>query len=233
MRSALRPNRYLELGASRALHFGGKGRDESASTFFDVLTGQRESAENTPKGNSVASVDAKVLLPFRIQPVVLYGEWGGEDTSQRFIFTRHAWLVGVFLPSIGPFRKADLRIEYGTTLTKNPGTWYQHGQYPHQYNGRILGHPMGTDARDLFLEARLFLIPSSYIEMSYDRTERSFPGPAGEVRKRTMGGLVAWLTRNVRAEGKAVYERFSDEGGVPGRDGSNKAIELSAAWQYR
>jgi hypothetical protein len=70
-------------------------------------------------------------------------------------------------------------------------------------------------------------------ELSYDRTERSFPGPAEEQRKRIMGGLVAWLTRNVRAEGKAVYERFSGEGGVPGRDGSTKSIELSAAYQYR
>jgi hypothetical protein len=233
MRLALRPNRYLELGASRALHFGGEGRDESVSTFFDILRGKRESAGNTPKGNGLASIDAKVFLPFRIQPAVLYGEWGGEDTSRFPIFTRHAWLGGVFLPSIGPFRKADLRVEYGTTLTNEPGVWYQHSQYPHQYNGQILGHPMGTDARDLFLEGRFFLVPSSYLELNYDRTERSFPGPAKEERKRITGGLVAWLTRNVRAEGKAVYERFSGEGGVPGRDGSNKTIELSAAWQYR
>src|SRR5512141_1601948 len=233
MRFALRPNRYLEFGASRAMHFGGKGRAESVSTFFDILTGQRESAGNTPKGNSLASVDAKVLLPFRNQPAVLYAEYGGEDQSQAFSITRHAWLWGVFLPSIGPFRKADLRVEYGTTLNNARGSWYQHSQYPHQYNGQILGHPMGTDARDLFLEARLFLVPSSYVELSYDRTPRSFPGPAKEERKRITGGLVAWITGNVRVEGKVAYDRFSDEGGVPGRDGSVKSIELSAAYQYR
>lgn len=233
MRFALKPNRYLELGASRAMHFGGEGQDESFSTFWDVLRGQRESAGNTPKGNSLASVDAKVLLPFEFQPVVLYGEWGGEDTSQRFIFTRHAWLGGLFLPSIGPFRKADLRVEYGTTISNEPGVWYQHGQYPHQYNGQILGHSMGTDARDLFLEARLFLESSSYLELNYDQTSRSYPGPAKEERKRIAGGLVAWVTGNVRVEGKAAYDRYSDEGGVSGRDGRNKTIELSAAWQYR
>ena len=233
MRFALRPNRYLEFGASRAFHFGGDGGDESFSTFWDILTSQRESEGNTPKGNSVASIDAKISLPIRIQPVVLYAEYGGEDQAHAFILTRHARLLGVFLPSIGPFRKADLRFEYGKNRNSAPGSWYRHPQYPHQYNGQILGHPMGTDARDLFLEARLFLLPSSYIEMSYDRTERSFPGPAEEQRRRIMGGLVAWLTRNVRAEGKAVYERFSDEGGVPGSDGSIKSIELSAAWQYR
>ena len=92
---------------------------------------------------------------------------------------------------------------------------------------------MGTDARDLFLEARLFLVPSSYLELNYDRTTRSFPGPATEERKRITGGLVAWITANVRAEGTVAYDRFSNEGGVPGRDGSNKSIELSAAYQYR
>ena len=233
MRFAIRPNRYLELGASRALHFGGEGQDESFSTFWDVLTGQRESAGGTPTGNSLASIDAKVHLPFRIQPVVLYGEWGGEDQSRPFVFTRHAWLGGVFLPSIGPFRKADLRIEYGTTLTDAPGVWYRHNDYPHQYNGQILGHHMGTDAKDLFLEARFFLVPSSYLELNYDQTERSFPGPAKEERKRIAGGFVAWFTGNVRVEGKVAYDRYSDAGGVTGRDGDITSIELSAAWQYR
>ena len=233
MRLALRPNRYLELGASRALHFGGKGGDESVSTFFDILTGKRESAGGTPKGNSLASIDAKVILPFRLQPVVLYGEWGGEDLAHSIVFTRHAWLAGVFLPSIGPFRKADLRVEYGTTISNEPGVWYQHPLYPHQYDGRILGHPMGTDARDLFLEARLFLVPSSYLELNYDQTTRSFPGPAKEERKRVTGGLVAWITANIRAEGRVAFDRFSNEGGSPGSDGSTKSIEFSAAYQYR
>ena len=233
MRFAIRPNRYLELGASRALHYGGEGQDESFSTFWDILTGQRESAGNTPEGNSLASIDAKIHLPFRVQPVVLYGEFGGEDQSQPFVFTRHAWLAGIFLPSIGTFRKADLRIEYGTTETNTPGVWYRHSLYPHQYNGQILGHPMGTDAKELFLEARYFLVPSSYLELNYGQMERSYPGPAKEERKRIAGGFVAWLTANVRAEGRVVYDRYSDEGGVSGRDGSNKTIELSAAWQYR
>lgn len=235
MRFAIRPNRYLELGASRVLHFGGEGQDESFSTFWDILTGQRESAGGTPIGNSLVSIDAKVHLPFRVQPVVLYGEWGGEDQSQPFVWTQHAWLAGVFLPSIGSFRKADLRVEYGTTVRHpdQPGVWYQHPQYPHQYDGQILGHHMGTDAKDLFIEARLFLVPSSYLELNYDQTERSYPGPATEQRKRITGGFVAWLTGNVRAEGKIAYDRYSDEGGVSGRDGSNKTIELSAAWQYR
>jgi hypothetical protein len=92
---------------------------------------------------------------------------------------------------------------------------------------------MGTDAEDLFLEARLFLVPSSYLELNYDQTERSYPGPAKEERERIAGGFVAWFTKNVRAEGKVAYERYSNAGGVSGNDGSITSIELSAAWQYR
>jgi len=149
------------------------------------------------------------------------------------ISSRHAWLAGVFLPSIGTFWKADLRAEGGTTITENPGTWYKHPQYPHQYNGQILGHHMGTDARNLFVEARYFIDPSSYLDVSYDQTERSYPGPAKEKGKRIAGGFVAWFTKNVRAEGKVAYERYTDAGGVSGRDRNLKSVELSAAWQYR
>ncbi len=232
-RLAIRPSRYMEFGASRAIHYGGKGQDESFSTFTNIFTGRRARAEGTPEGNSLASIDAKFLLPFRIQPVVLYGEFGGEDQSRPLIFTRHAWMWGAFLPSLGPLRRADLRIEYGTTVTDKPGVWYQHPDYPHTYHGEILGHHMGTDARDLFLEARYFIVPSSYIELSYDRTKRSFPGPATEDVKRFSSGFVAWLTANVRAEGKFISERRSNEGGLPGVDAGNTVFQLSAAYQYR
>jgi hypothetical protein len=92
---------------------------------------------------------------------------------------------------------------------------------------------MGTDAKDLFFEARLFLVPSSYLELNYDQTERSYPGAAKEERKRIAGGFVAWFTKNIRAEGKVAYDRYTDGGGVSGNDGSIKSIELSAAYQYR
>ncbi len=154
IRLALKPASWLELGVSRAFQFGGEGHDQSFGTYLDIFTGKRESVGDTPVGNSLASFDAKIRLPFRLQPIVLYGEAGGEDQSRPGVPSRWAWMGGVFLPSIGPIRKADLRIEYSTTLTHGEGVWYQHPDYPHQYRGRILGHPMGTDAQDLFVEVR-------------------------------------------------------------------------------
>ncbi|MGZ8429776.1 MAG: capsule assembly Wzi family protein [Candidatus Deferrimicrobiaceae bacterium] len=235
-RVAVKPTSWLELGASRALHFGGEGMDESLSTFFDIFRGKSESSGNTPEGNSLASVDAKVRLPFRRQPVILYVEGGGEDQSGSGVPSRWAWMGGVFLPSLGAMKKADLRIEFADNKEFNPshpGVWYRHSQYPHRYRGQILGHHMGTDARDLFLEAHYFLLPSSYLELNVDITQRSFPGPEREGSWRVSGAIIAWLTENFRAEGRLVYESISNENGVAGKDATDAVFQAALSYQYR
>jgi Capsule assembly protein Wzi len=232
MRLAARPSRFLELGVSRAFQFGGEGRDESLSTFLHVLTGRRESAGNTPVGNSLASVDAALLLPFRLQPLSLYLEWGGEDQSQPFVFTRRAWLGGVFLPSIGGVENADLRIEYGTTRTNEPGVWYRHFEYPHEYRGTILGHPMGTDARELWLQGHWFFLPSTFLELTVIRTGRQFPGPATETTNSCEAAFIGWFTRSLRARAGFQAERVANAGGVADRDENNFTTRLELSWQF-
>jgi hypothetical protein len=232
-RVAIKPKPWLELGVSRVLHFGGEGRDESLSTFFDIFRGQSESPGSTPEGNSLASLDAKFRLPFRRQPITVYMEAGGEDQSGSGIPSRWAWVGGIFLPSIGTFQKADLRIEFGSTVTNAPGVWYLHPQYPHQYRGRILGHHMGTDARDLFVEAHYFLLPTSYLELNADITRRTFPGPAREETERFGAGMIFWLTKNWRNETRLAVSRISNENGIPGADGTNLSFQLLMAYQYR
>ncbi|MGA6993601.1 MAG: capsule assembly Wzi family protein [Candidatus Deferrimicrobiaceae bacterium] len=233
VRIAVKPAPWLEIGASRVLQFGGEGRDESLSTFFDIFRGKSESAGNTPEGNSLASIDGKIRLPFRRQPVVLYGEAGGEDQSGSGFPSRWAAMAGIFLPSIGNVRKADFRIEYGDIITSRRPVWYLHPEYPHRYRGQILGHHMGTDARDLFIEAHYFLLPSSYLELNVDITQRSFPGPEREETWRVGGAIVAWLTKNFRAEGRLTYESISNENGVAGKDATDAVFQAALSYQYR
>jgi hypothetical protein len=238
VRLAVKPAPWLELGASRALHFGGEGGDESLSTFFDIFRGKSESAGNTPEGNSLASIDAKVRLPFRRQPVILYVEGGGEDQSGSGVPSRWAWMGGVFLPSIGAMKKADLRIEFADNLDFNSrqhhsGVWYRHPDYPHQYRDQILGHHMGTDARDLFIEAHYFFLPTSYLEANVDFTQRDFPGPEKEDTKRVGAGLVLWLTKNWRNETRLAVTKVSTEKGIPGADSTDLSFQLSMSYQYR
>jgi hypothetical protein len=215
------------------MQFGGDGRSESLSTFWDVFRGESESPGSTPEGNSLASFDAKIRIPFGVQPVVIYAEFGGEDQSGGGFPTKWAATGGIFLPSIGNAKKADFRIEYGDILTSRGEVWYRHPDYPHEYRGRILGHHMGTDARDLFLEAHYFLLPSSYLEANLDFTQRDFPGPDREKIWRVSGAIVAWLTKNFRAEGRLAFEDVSSENGVPGRDETDVVLQATLSYQYR
>ena len=198
MRLALKPNRYIELGISRALHYGGEGQDESFSTFWDVLTGQRESAGNTPVGNSLASIDLKVHLPIPAQPVVLYGEWGGEDQSQPFVFTRHAWFAGVFLPSIGTFRKADLRAEGGTTITDEPRRLVPARRIPAPVQRADPGPPHG-DGRAEPVRRGPVLYRSLLLSRRELRSDGAFLPRARQGKAETDRGRVRRLVHEERA----------------------------------
>ncbi len=92
---------------------------------------------------------------------------------------------------------------------------------------------MDTDARDLFLEAHYFLPPSSYLEANVDFTRRDFPGPDREKIWRVSGAIVAWLTKNFRAEGRLTFEDVSSENGVPGRDETDVVLQTTLSYQYR
>jgi len=92
---------------------------------------------------------------------------------------------------------------------------------------------MGTDARSEFFEAHFFLLPSSYIEVNLDTTERFSPGTVKESSRRVTGAFVGWLTRNLRAEGRIGFARISGEGGVTGKDSRDNTIQAELAWQYR
>jgi hypothetical protein len=66
-----------------------------------------------------------------------------------------AGLIGFYVPSI--FDTLDLTLEYADLAYTEEiaGAWYKHGVYTdgYTYNGRILGHHVGGDGRDLFTEA--------------------------------------------------------------------------------
>jgi len=233
LRLAVKPTTWLELGASRAMQYGGEGKSESLSTFFDVFRGKSESPGSTPEGNSLASFDAKIRIPFRAQPVVIYAEFGGEDQSGSGFPNDWAGMGGIFLPSIGKVGKADFRIEYGDIFTNLPGVWYQHPQYPHRYKGLPLGHHMDTDAKDLFIEAHYFLLPTSYLEANLDFTQRDFPGPEREDTKRVGAGLVLWLTKNWRNETRLAVTKVSNENGISGADSTDLSFQLSMSYQSR
>jgi hypothetical protein len=238
LRLSVRPNRYLELGMSRAMHFGGEGRSSGLSAWWDAFKGTSEN-ETGSHGNQIGGFDLSVNLPFGIQPVRFYVEAAGEDEAKILGTpipgpTKWAYLGGLFLPSIAGSSRADLRIEWAANhLGGNGPSWYTHAEgYDHRYRGRILGHPMGTDARQLDLTAHWFFLPSTYGELALGTTRRySTGGGQAEAATSASAAFAGWLTRHVRAEARAGYDRIRNAEGISGVHRTD--YSLQALLSYR
>ncbi|RJP25358.1 MAG: capsule assembly Wzi family protein [Deltaproteobacteria bacterium] len=240
MRLAARPNRYLEVGLSRAIHYGGEGHGSGLTDWWRSFLGTRDNQEGF-SGNQLGGFDVTVTLPSPSQPVQAYLEMAGEDEAKILGTpipgpTKWAYVGGVFLPALLGNPAFDLRLEYADNHRGGDGAaWYTHGSsgngYAHFYRGRVLGHPMGTDAKDLSVQGHYFLLPSTYIEATLARTDRYASGPERERTNRTSAGLVGWLSERVRAEGEIALEKVDNPGGLPGSAASDASFRVGFSYQ--
>lgn len=151
------PTARLELGASRTIMLGGEGQPDLSWSDLMTILGGRNLYGNADTSNSIAGVDAAWRLPLT-GPVAarIYGEYAGEDeANQLHLPTKPAVRAGLLVAGLGPKARCSLRAEFAATdvfydhAKWGHDFWYAHGIYRsgHTYRGRILGDPMGADAR--------------------------------------------------------------------------------------
>ncbi|MEY2686063.1 MAG: hypothetical protein RL375_261 [Pseudomonadota bacterium] len=156
-RLTLRPWTGVELGLSRTAQWGGRGRDQSASSFLHMLTGTGTNADTqaqqaTDPGNQLAGFDLRARCPAGWN-CAGYLQLIGEDmagiTPSRFLS-----LYGLETWSSDGQRRytveyADSACESTPDAKRTVGCAYRNGQYPNGYAsaGRWLGASQGPDAR--------------------------------------------------------------------------------------
>jgi len=239
MRLAARPSRYLEVGLSRAMHYGGEGQSNGLSAWWDAFKGNHENDPGS-QGNQIAGFDVELTLPFRAQPVQLYLEMAGEDQAQGILLptpSKWAYLGGVFFPAILGNPDFDLRFEYADNHSGGNGPyWYTHdasnGAYAHFYKGQVLGHPMSTDARDLWIQGHWFFLPSTYLELVLNKTDRYSLGPVTETTKRYGLAFLGWFTRSLRARAGFQIANVTNAGGVENRKENDFVSWMDLSWQF-
>lgn len=158
MRIDIKPLPYLELGAARTALLGGEGRKANFGTWWRSLTSRGENESEKEPGDQRAGWDARIILPFRVQPLVLYIERAGEDEAGG-LPTKWATLTGLYLPRIVSFDWLELRAEYANTrIKRQPGIWYTHHIYRsgYTYKDRIIGHYIGADSEDFYISLKIF-----------------------------------------------------------------------------
>jgi len=221
MRLNFKPHPYFELGLSRTALLGGEGRSEDLQTWWKSLTGRGENVAGVEAGDQRAGFDLTLTFPFRLQPLQLYAEAAGEDEAGGLPM-KWAYLTGVYLPRLFNFDRIDFRAEYATDhVPGHPNVWYTHHIYTagYTYKGRIIGHHMGTDSKDFFMELS-YLVPEKEgkISLFYDREEHNLSKPIRE-RKNEVG-LTAYgeLMKGLELKASYGYGSFKNFDKISGQD---------------
>ena len=153
LRLTAQPFSALEIGASRAIQWGGEGRPESLSSLWDAFTGAKDNGgtgEADPS-NQIAGFDGRLLLqPLLNVPVSLYGQFVGEDEAGG-LPSKYMYLGGADFSSSYKNLPYQLYAEWTDTRTNGEvkGISYAHTVYKDGFyqQGFPLAHAMGGDGQ--------------------------------------------------------------------------------------
>ncbi|MEQ1417793.1 capsule assembly Wzi family protein [Acinetobacter indicus] len=153
LRVTAQPLPYLELGASRAIQWGGEGRPESLSSLWDAFVGNKDNGgtgEPDPS-NQIAGFDARLnLQPLVQMPLGIYAQYVGEDEAGG-LPAKKMYLAGVDYSSSYQNMPYQLYTEWADTRTngKAQGISYNHSVYTDGFyqHGYPLAHAMGGDGQ--------------------------------------------------------------------------------------
>ncbi|MDI6785733.1 MAG: capsule assembly Wzi family protein [bacterium] len=147
------PFKIFNFSLNRVIIFGGDGREKlSISDYWKVFLASHENEPGKLDNNQLAGFDFSIelsnYLPI-IKSFTIYGDFVGEDEAGG-LPCKWGRLYGVSTS----FGKTNLILEYANNSVKNARCYfYKHHIYRngYTYKGRVIGHHMGTDAEDLYL----------------------------------------------------------------------------------
>jgi hypothetical protein len=173
VRLNFKPVRDLEVGLSRTILFGGKTRPSlGLLDYFKIFFGSQNQSGKL-ESDQLAGFDIAYYIHFDDMPVrsvKLYTEMIGEDEA-GYLPSKWGRLYGVQFNDILKKGTTDLRLEYADDyINGQPNVFYQHALYTdgYTYRGRVLGHHMGTDARDYYARIDHYLSKDIVLGLDFD-----------------------------------------------------------------
>ena len=181
----VKPLKNLEIGISRLAQWGGEGRAQDFSMFWDVFLGKSNCGisgvvcnENTPNpANQQAGYDFRYSMNWFDIPVNLYAQKFAEDGNEKaYQFVTKAKLqVGLdahfnlfSVPSTVFIEYSDSLADCGTR--DNIGDcYYEHSSYTTgmRYYGRTIGSLYDNDAETVVLGAISQFTPNTHVTTKF------------------------------------------------------------------
>lgn len=218
IRLNIKPHPAVELGVSRVAMFGGHGVPRvDLGDYAKMFVARSEEDEN----NQLAGVDASVLLPMNRLPlgemlplrsVKFYADAAGEDEAGG-LPSEWGILGGVSLNDLFKTGRTDLRIEYTDNHdAEKANVFYTHSLYTsgYTYKGRVIGHHMGTDSRDVFVQLSHYLTNSLVLDLIYNRKTHDLSSQTNPTTDIYECDLTILGAGNWRAVTGYRYEKWED-----------------------
>jgi hypothetical protein len=225
----IKPHPLLELGVSRVSLFGGQGMEPLG--FFDYFkplfrtARQGELSNNTQ--DQIAGFDGSLLIPLPknglLRSVKFYADVAGEDAGGFFPY-KWGDILGVQFHDIFKTGRTDFRIEYADDIVPGfPNVWYTHSVYTsgYTYEGRVIGHHMGPESRDLFLELSHYLTNDLIVDLAYDRHTHGTTNGTRTTANIYEVGVTYFPSEDWQITGGYRFEQWSDREG-----GDNHIFEM-------
>lgn len=194
----LKPFKNLELGVTRLAQWGGEGREQSLSTFGDILIGKTNcgidgvvcEGNTLNPANQQAGYDLRYTMNIFDFPLSFYGQKFAEDGKEGTLqyLTKAQPQLGFDL-HLNVFGKpSTVYIEWADSLAdcgerdKIGNCYYEHSNYETgmRYEGRALGSSYDNDAKtyvigtisqldiNTHMTARL-----RYLDLNYDNQDKA------------------------------------------------------------
>ena len=225
IRLNIKPHPLVELGASRVVMFGGHGRP--GLDFFDYVT-PFVAAHEQPENNQLAGFDGSVLVPLPknglLRSIKLYADAAGEDEA-GLMPTKWGDLLGVQFNDILKTGRTDFRIEYADDIVPGyPSVFYTHSMYTsgYTYDGRVIGHFMGPESRDLFMQVSHYLRDDLILDLAYDRQTHGMDDGTRATANIYEVGVTYFPAQNWQILGGYRFEQREDRD----EGGDNHVVEV-------
>lgn len=146
----------LTLGVNRGAIFGGEGNGVTLGSLLGLITG----LHNDGFENQVISGVMRYRPPLGMLPLVLYLEFGADDTAGA-VEDVPTYIAGFDLAAVPGLPALAIAVEhtrYSGSCCGNP-PWYRNVFFRGSWSdeGRLFAHPLGGHGREWLAHARLDL----------------------------------------------------------------------------
>ena len=239
-----KPFPNFEMGMARTFIFGGEGMpNDNFLGYLKILSFYTVGGSTSDYTNQMSSFDFRLRVP-ALRNTEFYLEWGGDDTGNQpdikhRLFNLNAYIVGVYIPRLTNDGLTDLRIEYADNVTEpddpTQGAWYTHTQYysGYTYNGLLMGHHMGPDARDAYARVTRYMRNDLLVGLDFDWIQRGRNlGPITESSYQVGADASYDITSAFTLKVRYGFEQVENYNLKSGVDQGNHLLMTEFKWRF-